>query len=332
MYYQNKVDSLCDIFGRRDVTLESECLRVGDRRYPIIDGVIILLDPEQYPFAVKTRLSGANAGVNNESPEFAEDIQYTFGEEWKTYNKILPEHEKEFNEYFDVVDVAELADARVCDLGCGIGRWAYFLHARVREMVLVDFSEAIFEARRNLRDANNILFFMGDLKRLPFRPDFANFLYCLGVLHHLPTPALQEVRGLAKYAPVLLIYLYYALDNRAPHFRLLLTAATVIRQALARIRGSRARAVLTEVLMWLTYLPLIGIGHVLDRLGLGRFVPLYEGYRGKSLGRIRQDVYDRFFTRIEQRFSQAQIYDLRDSFREVVISDGIPYWHFLCRR
>ena len=35
-------------------------------------------------------------------------------------------------------------------------------------------------------------------------------------------------------------------------------------------------------------------------------IPLHENYAGKSLKRIQQDVYDRFFTRIEQRFSRKE--------------------------
>ena len=67
-------------------------------------------------------------------------------------------------------------------------------------------------------------------------------------------------------------------------------------------------------------------------LGLSNKVPLYEFYRGKSLNRIRQDVYDRFFTSIEQRFSREQILQLSDTFASVSVSDRIPLWHFLCDR
>ena len=331
MYYEDKLDSLRDIFGSPELELGKDCLLVGKKRYPIVDDVIILLEPDQYPAALKARLAIESSSPQDRE-EFAEDIQYTFGEEWKTYNRVLPEHEREFHEYFDIVDPDSLKNARVCDLGCGIGRWAYFLQHRVGEMVLVNFSEAIFEARRNLADADNALFFMADLKCLPFRDDFADFLYCLGVLHHLPTPALQEVRMLSRYTPQLLIYLYYALDNRAMHFRMLLAAATLLRGLLSRIHGALARKLITELLMWMAYLPCIALGHLLAPLGLGRYVPLYEGYHGKSLSRIRQDVYDHFFTRIEQRFSRQQILQMTDTFQEIVISDGIPYWHFLCRR
>ncbi len=333
VYYANKLESLRSLFGTDEVALENDSvLRIGDCLLPIVDDVIILLDPGQYPQGLHNRLQGRQYASPYNSPAFAGDIQFTFGEEWKAYNRMLPEHEAEFHAYFDIVDLEGLRGKRVCDLGCGIGRWAYFLREWAAEIVLVDFSEAIFEARSNLADDDHALFFMADLKQLPFARDSVDFIYCLGVLHHLPTPALDSVRALGYFAPTLLIYLYYALDNRPPYFRTLLSWVTGLRQVLARIRNGTIRAGMTEWMVWSIYLPLIGLGHVFTPMGLGPQVPLYEGYRGKGLSRIRQDVYDRFFTRIEQRVSRDEILALRDSFSEVVISDGLPYWHFVCRR
>ena len=60
--------------------------------------------------------------------------------------------------------------------------------------------------------------------------------------------------------------------------------------------------------------------------------PLYESYHGKTLERIRQDVYDRFFTRIEQRFTREEIMTLKDTFSNVIVSNQLPYWHFLVKR
>jgi hypothetical protein len=154
---------------------------------------------------------------------------------------------------------------------------------------------------------------------------------CLGVLHHLPVNALDAARALRKYAPELLVYLYYALDNRPAYFRPLLAVVTAVRRWACRLRASVPREVLTWAIALSVYLPLIGVGHALRPVGAARRVPLYEAYTGKSLLRIRQDVYDRFFTPIEQRFTREEILTLRDSFREVMVSDGPPYWHFLCR-
>ncbi len=328
-YYADRLDSLRDVFGIADVTLDAQGrLVVAGKAYPIVGDVIVLLDAGEYPPGLRRRLGLPETG--NEGN--ANDIQHTFGAEWSRYPRILPEHNAEFSLYFDLVDVGELRERRVCDLGCGMGRWSFFLAPHCREVVLVDFSEAIFVARENLRHQPNTLFFMADIRQLPFRDDFADLLVSLGVLHHLPVDALTEVRRLERFAPKLLIYLYYALDNRPLFFGLLLSVITRLRLVLSRVRGSAARAVITRVIAVLVYLPLVGFGWLLKPFGLAKNVPLWETYHSRSWEGICQDVYDRFFTRVEQRFSKKQVETLRDTFREVEVSPALPYWHFLCRR
>jgi SAM-dependent methyltransferase len=333
MYYANKIESLQDIFGTSSIELLPDSIRVEDSIYPIVDDVIILLDAKQLPLALQKKI-GTKTETLQEKPqdEFSQDIQYTFSEEWKSYPDILPEHKSDFLRYFGEIDLTKLANSRVCDLGCGIGRWSYFLHDSAREMVLMDFSEAIFVARNNLRKADNALFFMGDLLQLPFRDGFADFLFCLGVLHHLPVPCLQAVRDLKPLAPRLLIYLYYSLDNRPLHFRIMLALATMLRNRLAQIKSTKSRSIFTAILTYGIYLPLILLGNILKPLGLSRFVPIYEGYTGRGVLRIKQDVYDRFFTGIEQRVSRKEIMELEDTFSKITVFEGIPYWHFLCER
>lgn len=328
----NKLNSLRSLFGTDDVSVEENALRVGRCRYPVVDGVVVLLDPSQYSHRLRAAMAETTGDAGAGRTAFAEDIQYTFGVQWQKFSGFLPEHEAEFRNYFDEVDLEALRGKRICDFGCGSGRWASFLQEIAGEMVMLDFSDAIFIARRNFEHADNMLFFMADVTNLPFADDAFDFGYCLGVLHHLPTPALREVRRLGRLTPSLLVYLYYALDNRPIHFRVLFRLANAVRGLTSSIRSRPARAVLTEIMLWTFYMPLIGIGHVADLVGGGRHVPLYEGYAGNSLGRIRQDVYDRFFTGIEQRVSRTEIMALKDTFSEVVISTSIPYWHFLCRR
>ncbi|MFA5975841.1 MAG: class I SAM-dependent methyltransferase [Elusimicrobiota bacterium] len=312
MYYQNKLDTLRDLFGTPDIELQANSLRVGSVHYPIHDDVILLSSPHPH--------------------EFAEDIQFTFGEEWKTYDRILPEHQQEFLRYFDLIPPGSLTQARVCDLGCGNGRWSFLIKDSCREVVLVDFSDAIFVARRNLKGTDKALFFRGDLKSLPFREGFADFLFCLGVLHHLPTPCLEEVRALRRWAPKNLVFLYYALDNRPFYFRLLLAMVTGLRLLLCRIRNQTLRKIISHLGTVGVYYPLILLGKILRPLGLSRHVPLYDFYHDKSYRRIEQDVYDRFFTRIEQRVSRQDILKLKDTFSKVTVSDQFPYWHFLCEQ
>ncbi|MGH7251818.1 MAG: class I SAM-dependent methyltransferase [Nitrospiraceae bacterium] len=332
MYYEDKIQTLKSMFGVTDIALQSDSLTVGEKRFPILHDVIIMSDPTEYTGFVKTALRARTEGRPDDRTGFAEDIQFTFGEEWNEYSEILPEHEQEFSQYFDLVDLSSFRHARICDLGCGNGRWSSFLKDVCQEIILVDFSDAIFVARKNLAASRNALFFMGDLQALPFKEDFCDFVLCLGVLHHLPLPSLDAVRRLRDFAPRLLIFLYYALDNRPVYFRVLLRTVTLIRRILSRVRHPRLRKFVARAGALVLYQPLIGVGKFLRPFDLSRYVPLYEFYHTKSLRRIEQDVYDRFFTRIEQRVSRNQIRELRDTFAQVIVSDNIPYWHFLCVR
>ncbi len=327
-YYEDKVEIFEDIFGSKNIVLKSDSLIVNDQAYPIVDDVIILSNPNEHTDYVKEKFK-INKKVEYPTEYFSKEIQHSFGEEWKSYNEILPEHEKEFYQYFDLVELNRLKKLRVCDIGCGNGRWSYFLRNRCKELILVDFSDAIFTARKNLQGSDNCLFFMCDLKKLPFRENFADFLFVLGVLHHLPTSCLKEVRVLKKYAPTLLIFLYYALDNRPLYFRFILSIITIIRKLFSKIKNSIFRKLVSIAGTYFLYLPIVYIGRLFKPLVI---LPLFDFYHDKSAKRIQQDVYDRFFTSIEQRVSRKEILKLNDSFSEVIVSDKLPYWHFLCGR
>lgn len=332
MYYSDKINSLKKIFGCNEIVLSTDGISINSVNYPIVDDVIILLNPEHYTPFIKSKLYRETSLSQKSSNPFSEDIQYSFGQEWQNYNEIYAEHKKEFSLYFDIVNLQELHDFTVADLGCGIGRWSYFLADQCKECILVDFSDAVFEARKNLQHKQNCLFFMGDIQNLPFANDFADFLFCLGVLHHLPNNCLDVVRNFKNYAPQLLIYLYYALDNRPIHFRFIFKVINFIRVMVSRIRNPVFRKCFSKLICLTVYFPLICIGVVFQVFGLSKIVPLYDSYHGRSLKRIEQDVYDRFFTSIEQRVSYKEISALKDSFREIVISPKLPYWHFICKR
>jgi SAM-dependent methyltransferase len=329
-YYSDKGVLLTELFGARQVEIEPDCIVVDGLRFPVVDDVIVLLPPDEYPKLVLDSLGSAPTSASTQHGPFAPDVQDTFGEEWQAYPEMLAEHETEFSQYFDLVGIDSLATATVCDLGCGSGRWSYHLRNRCKQLILVDFSDAIFVARRNLKDCESALFFMADLTNLPFRRPFADLVICLGVLHHLPIPALYAVRRLKVFAPRILVYLYYALDNRPAYFRPLLAMVSAIRRFTSQIRGSKTRAAITWVATVSIYVPLVFLGKCMNVIGMARLVPLYETYKSKSLRRIRQDVYDRFFTRIEQRVSRTSIVGLEDTFASVTVSPDLPYWHFLC--
>lgn len=331
-HYADKVETLRDIMGADQIALEDDRVVIDGNSYPIVDDVIVLLDPAAYPDGLKRRLGMLPEPVA--ATEIDEDVQFSFGAEWQRYSEIKPEYEDVFDEYFDLVDMNDLKDSRICDLGCGTGRWTYFLNRKTapREMIMVDFSEAIFVARENLRGSDNILFFMGDIENLPFREDFADFLFSLGVLHHIPTDCLETVRSLKHYAPRILAYLYYSLDNRPAYFRFCLALVTMIRKGVSRIHNPWFRELFTWLVAATVYAPLCYLGKAVKPFGLLKYIPLATEHHYLNFSWWRLLVYDRFFTTVEQRVSRKQIMTLNDTFSKVTISPNSSYWHFLCER
>ena len=67
---------------------------------------------------------------------------------------------------------------------------------------------------------------------------------------------------------------------------------------------------------------------LLERIGaMPRSWPL-AFYRRRSFYVMRTDAFDRFCTRLEQRFTRAQIGEMLQSagFTEIRFSDNEPYW------
>lgn len=300
-----------------DVVAEDGHVRIGSHAYRI-DRDVVLLDE-------RTVRDSTERGTG-------EDVRRSFSEEWQTYGSILPEHDEEFAAYFDIVDLSSLLNSLVVDLGCGSGRWSAKLAPHVGTIALVDFSDAIFVAQRNLAHVDNAIFFRGDVTDLPFVDSSVDFLFSLGVLHHLDQPCLPVARDLMRLGPLGLFYLYYALDNRPGYYLHLLSIVSAARRGLGRVKSESARRRISRSLAWGVYRPMVGAGHLARKLGVDAPVPLYESYRGKSIDRIEQDAYDRFFTSIEQRVTREQIRAALPAQWNVRFSDNEPYWHFLVER
>jgi len=164
---------------------------------------------------------------------------------------------------------------------------------------------------------------------LPFEDDSLDFAYSLGVLHHLPDTELA-VRSIAqklKSGAPLLLYLYYAFDNRPVWFPLLWRVSDLFRRIISRLpRGLRYGV--TQLIAAFVYWPLASAARLFDRFGLlSTSFPL-ASYRDKSFYTMRTDALDRFGTRLERRFSRKQIEDMlrAGGFVDVSFSENAPYW------
>lgn len=256
-----------------------------------------------------------------------------FGDEWSAFDHATSREDLKigFDGYFSEFPWDKLPQgARGFDAGCGSGRWARMVAPRVSELHCVDASDKALEvARKNLAGFPGCSFHLASVSEMPFEDGSMDFGYSLGVLHHTPDTAgalAACARKLKPGAPFL-VYLYYAFDNRPPWFRRVWQASDVLRRGVCRLPFRPRRAV-TDVLAATVYLPLARGALALERAGFNVDVIPLSAYRDRSFYTMRNDALDRFGTRLEQRFTRAQIDAMmraagleRISFRE-----GPPHW------
>ena len=131
------------------------------------------------------------------------------------------------------------------------------------------------------------------------------------------------------------MYLYYNLEKRGPVFTGLFKLSDVIRSGICKLPGTLKKAV-CDILAVIVYMPLVLTVKMLYSLGLSKLakrMPL-SAYHNKSFFIIRNDALDRFGTRLEQRFSAKEVYDMMENagLTNIRISPGVPYYHAIGKK
>jgi SAM-dependent methyltransferase len=257
-----------------------------------------------------------------------------FGREWQRFDQrgmSRQELQRMFEEYFAIFPWDSLPrDAAGFDAGCGSGRWAGLVAPRVGRLHCIDASaDALDVAQRRLAGVGNIDFHVAPLDAMPLPDDSMDFGYSLGVLHHLPDPAAGLaacVRKLKPGAPML-VYIYYAFDNRPAWFRLLWRGSDFLRRALSKAPFGLKSAI-ADVLAALVYWPLAGAARLFERLGGDVTAWPLSAYRRRSYYAMRTDALDRFGTRIEHRMTRTQIKALMEQagLRGIRFCNAMPFW------
>jgi SAM-dependent methyltransferase/DNA-directed RNA polymerase subunit RPC12/RpoP len=141
----------------------------------------------------------------------ARRTQASFGYEWTHFSDWKPSGETNFNDYFQGVDLASLTNRAVLDAGCGMGRHARHVARSAGRLVAIDFSRAIDQAASNTADLPNVQCIQGDLMALPLADEAFDFVYSLGVLHHIDQTerAIGALVRKLKAGGRLRIYLYW---------------------------------------------------------------------------------------------------------------------------
>ena len=230
----------------------------------------------------------------------------SFGFEWQKFSKMLNEWEKNFNFYFQPVKTDFLKDRTVLEVGCGKGRHTYYIAKIAKEIIAVDFSQAIDVASYNNKEHKNIHFIQADIDNLPFKKNFFDFIFCIGVLHHLPKPeqGFNKLVDLLKNNAGILIYVYHNFPKRSFSFYLL-KFVNFFRRLTIRMPHNLLYLLCYPIAV-LSYLLFVFPCKIFSERAERKSWPL-RSYLNYPFAVLLNDTFDRFSAPIENRYTKEEI-------------------------
>jgi SAM-dependent methyltransferase len=186
-----------------------------------------------------------------------------FGWEWLHFVEMHDEYEAQLLDWIHPLRQEFFRDKLVLDAGCGIGRHAYFARQwGARAVFAMDLSSAVETAYEHLREFPNAHVVQADLHAPPFRSDGDvgrfDFVYSIGVLHHLPQPraGFESIAQLVAPGGTIFAWVYGHENNG------------VVRQVVdpfRRIVSRRLSPALVKLLAWPLTVLLVALAKLIYR-------------------------------------------------------------------
>ena len=285
----------------------------GGHRFPVIDGIPRFLDgplrralrgryPRYFAGVNASGWEGAQetGGGSETDPVLLETVE-RFGYEWTKYASYNAEN---FARFLEPVRSELRGGMVVLDAGCGAGRHLEALADTGMDVVGVDVSWAVEAAFRRVGDHPRVHVVQADLCRLPFRRPAFDFVYSLGVLHHLPDPSrgVAAIVGHLRPGGVLLAWVYMRTTRKV--------ILEPVRRLVRRL-PSRGIDGLSLVLAALEYgfliAPYAGLCRARGESVLRRVVPRrIQEYARLGFRVSRTDWYDRLAAPVSRPMTMAQ--------------------------
>lgn len=173
---------------------------------------IFLRDPEQnLPIEIIDdeiiSKSGKKYKIVDGIPRFVERSNYSdnFGLQWKKFSKTqldsysgLKISEERLIRCLGV-DPSKLKNKFILEAGSGAGRFTEILIKYEANVHSFDYSTAV-EANAINNNDENLIIVQADIRKIPFKKKFYDFVVCLGVLQHTPNPkeSIQSLWNMLK--------------------------------------------------------------------------------------------------------------------------------------
>lgn len=273
-----------------------------DEAYPINGGIPRLLSS-----AMRHALNGEATGGEVDDRRVA--TAQSFGYEWNHFPEMRAEWEQNFWDYFAPHTEESFRGKRVLDGGCGSGRHAFHAARCGAEVWAVDLGSAVEVSRRNNEGNANVHVVQSDLYHLPFALESFDFVYSIGVLHHLPEPeaAFRNLLRYLKPGGQAHIYLYWQPEDQ-PIKRALLNLTDGVRQLTTRI-PHRLLYGLSYPAAAAAFAGFVWPYQLLRAAGLSEFaerLPMKQ-YAQYPFRVCVNDQFDRFSAPIENRYTRAEV-------------------------
>lgn len=149
---------------------------------------------------------GCSVPVVSNIPRFVTPANYAagFGLQWNQFRKTQLDSYTHTTISKDRLthalggSLAVVQGKSVLEVGCGAGRFTEVLLAAGAHVTACDLSLAVEANYANCGAAANYFVFQADVRRLPIRPNSFDFVICLGVVQHTPSPE-ETIAALAGF-------------------------------------------------------------------------------------------------------------------------------------
>lgn len=270
--------------------------------YPIIHDIPRLLLPN-----MRDALEGEGKSTGHD--ETQAETALSFGYEWHRFPEMYEVWEKQFLDYMQPHAADFFPGKKILDAGCGNGRFAYYAAKYGAEVWAIDLGPAVEVARRNTK-ARNVRVVQADLHDPPFALESFDFIYSIGVLHHLPDPeaAFQNLLRFLKPGGVVQIYLYWKPEQR-PIKAAMLSGVSAARRLTTRLPHNAVYALAYPIAVF-AFTFFVWPYRILKKLPafnrMAEEIPLKQ-YANLPFRVCVNDQLDRFSAPIENRYTRADV-------------------------